>query len=112
MKKIKQGDIFWADLNPVRGHEQAGCRPVLVLQNDLLNKNLNTIIIAPLTTNVSVKGFLTTYFFSAKQSKLNKDSIALLYQIRTIDKTRLQEKLSQLSEQQMREIKLQMALLF
>ena len=86
--------IFWADLNPVKGHEQAGIRPVLILQNNILNENLSTILVAPITTNLKAKGFLTTYFLTKKESHLEHDSVILLYQIRTIDKQRLQSKSS------------------
>ncbi|MBI2463805.1 type II toxin-antitoxin system PemK/MazF family toxin [Candidatus Peregrinibacteria bacterium] len=111
MKKILQGEIYFADLNPVKGHEQAGFRPVLVLQNNVLNKNLNTVIIAPLTTNLKAKGFLTTYFLSKKISHLPFDSIALLFQLRTIDNCRLQKKVSLLSHEIMLAIKRQTLLL-
>lgn len=49
---ICQGDIYFTDLNPIKGHEQAGFRPVLIMQNNILNKNLNTVIIAPITSNI------------------------------------------------------------
>ncbi len=112
MKKIKQGDIFWANLDPVQGHEQAGMRPVLIIQNEILNQNLSTILIAPITSNLTVKGRLTTYFLSKKTSKLKQDSIALLYQLRCIDKSRLLERAGSLSVDVMREVKWQMGLLF
>ena len=92
--KITQGDIFLADLNPVRGHEQAGFRPVLILQNDILNENLSTVVIAPITKNLHAKGLMTTFFLYKKVSKLNHDSIVLLFQVRTLDKVRLTERIS------------------
>ena len=49
MIEIKQAGIYLANLDPVKVHEQSGCRPILILQNDILNKNLNTVIVAPLT---------------------------------------------------------------
>ncbi|MBI2638856.1 type II toxin-antitoxin system PemK/MazF family toxin [Candidatus Peregrinibacteria bacterium] len=112
MKLILQGDIYLADLNPVKGHEQAGFRPVLVLQNNTLNKNLNTVIIAPLTTNLKAKGYLTTYFLDKKTSHLPQDSIVLLYQIRTIDKERLKKKVSQLHHDIFHNIKEQALFVF
>lgn len=111
-KNIKQGAIFLANLNPVRGHEQSGYRPVIILQNNILNKNLNTVIIAPLTTNLKAKGYLTTFFLDKKVSKLAYDSIALLFQIRAIDKIRLKKYVSALSLQIFRELKRQMYLVF
>ncbi len=83
---IKQGDIFLANLNPIKGHEQTGTRPIIILQNNILNKNLNTIIIIPITSNLAAKGKMTTYFLEKNVTNLNKDSVALLFQIRTIDK--------------------------
>lgn len=112
MKSIKKGEIYLADLNPVKGHEQAGYRPVLVLQNNILNKNLKTVVIAPVTTNLKAKGFLTTYFLEKKISNLKFDSIALLFQIRTIDKSRLKRKISLLPPDEMKNIIQQTFLVF
>lgn len=112
MKNPKQGAIYFADLNPVKGHEQAGFRPVLVLQNDILNKNLSTVVIAPITTNLRAKGYMTTYFLAKSVSELPRDSVILLYQIRTIDKMRLKRLVSVLSPVVMRQIKEQIAFVF
>ncbi|MDH5596547.1 MAG: type II toxin-antitoxin system PemK/MazF family toxin [Candidatus Peregrinibacteria bacterium] len=106
--EIKQGGIYWVDLDPVKGHEQAGKRPVLVLQNNELNENLNTVTVVPLTTNMAFKGFLTTYHLSAKQSGLKKDSLALLYQVRSIDKSRLLKKGGQLSTQDFSQMRIRL----
>lgn len=102
---IKQGDIFLADLNPIKGHKQAGKRPVLVLQNDILNPRLKTIIIAPITANLKAKDKLLTFFLDKKISKLKKDSVVLLFQIRTIDKNRLEYKISSIKEKDIQKIK-------
>ncbi len=112
MKHINQGDIYLADLNPVKGHEQAGLRPVLIVQNNFLNKNLNTVIIAPITSNLKAKDYLTTYFLNKQISYLNMDSVILLYQLRTIDKIRLTKELSHLPYDIVAKIKLQMELVF
>ena len=72
MQTVRQGDIFTADLNPVKGHEQAGFRPVLVLQNNILNANLHTVIIAPVTKNLRARGYLTTYFLDKKKLQANR----------------------------------------
>lgn len=112
MPQIRQGNIYFADLNPVRGHEQAGFRPVLIIQNNILNTNLSTIIIIPITKNLKAKGYLTTYFLDNKKSKLKFDSVALLYQIRTIDKLRLVKFVSRLSLEEVKTIKEQLALVF
>jgi len=110
MKQIKQGEIYLADLNPIKGHEQGGYRPVLILQNNILNKHLNTVIVAPITTNLKAKGLLTTYFI--KQKNLKKDSIVLLYQLRTLDKTRLKKQLTSLSKYDLSSIREQLSLIF
>jgi mRNA interferase MazF len=109
---IKQGDIYLADLNPIKGHEQAGLRPVLVLQNNILNKNLTTIITAPITSNLKAKGKLTTFFLSKKISKLNKDSVALLFQIRTLDKSRFKNKITSIKKENLNKIKKQIKFIF
>lgn len=109
---IKQGSIFMADLNPVKGHEQAGYRPVIVLQNNILNKNLNTVVIAPITKNLQAKGYLTTYFLNKENSNLQFESLILLFQIRTIDKLRLKKFVSTLNVQLFLEIKHQLGMVF
>ena len=96
MVEIKRGDIFWADLEPVRGSEQGGIRPVLIIQNDTFNIHSPTTIIAPLTSKKPSKKYLTSVFLSKQDSKLRKDSTVLLNQIRTIDKIRLTKKISSL----------------
>ena len=106
-----QGDIFMADLNPVKGHEQAGLRPVLVLQNNILNKNLNTVIIAPITTNLKAKGYITTFFLD-KTLGMKHESIALLYQIRTLDKMRLKRRVARLPMESIQAVKQQLFLVF
>lgn len=102
---IAQGDIFLADLNPVKGHEQSGIRPVIVLQKTLLNQKLNTVMIVPLTSNKKAKNFLLTHFLPKKITNLNHDSVALVFQVRTIDKSRLTKRVAQLSSQQITLIK-------
>lgn len=110
--RINQGDIFFADLNPVKGHEQAGLRPVLILQNNILNEFLSTVIIIPITSNLAAKGKLTTFFLEKKLTSLPKDSVALLFQIRTIDKERLVKKVFTLDERAVKEIKGQLKYIF
>ncbi|MDP4007661.1 MAG: type II toxin-antitoxin system PemK/MazF family toxin [Candidatus Peregrinibacteria bacterium] len=109
---IQQGDICLADLNPVKGHEQGGFKPVLILQNNRLNEHLNTAIIAPITSNLQMQGYSTTYFLEKKISQLSQDSVALLFQIRTLDKKRLKKRVSNLDKETFREVKGRMALVF
>ncbi|MCC7432311.1 type II toxin-antitoxin system PemK/MazF family toxin [Candidatus Peregrinibacteria bacterium] len=108
---IQQGEIYWADLNPAKGHEQAGERPVLIVQNNLLNRNLNTTIVAPITTNIGAKGLITTFWIS-KREDLKSDSVALFYQMRTIDKIRLKNRAAQLNSEELNQVKMQLSLLF
>jgi mRNA interferase MazF len=110
--EITQGDIFLADLNPVKGHEQAGFRPVLVLQNNILNRHLRTVVIAPITSNLQLKGFMTTFFLNNKNSKLKKDSLALLFQIRTIDKSRLVKKTGELNQNNFSHLRVKLMRIF
>ncbi len=101
-----------ANLNPIKGHEQSGIRPGIVIQNNDLNKNLNTVIIAPITSNTSGKGFFTTFFLEKNISGLKIDSLILLFQMRTIDKTRLIKRVSSVSMMQFRKIKEQLSFVF
>ena len=109
---IKQGWIFMADLNPVKWHEQAWFRPVLVMQNNILNNNLNTVVVAPITSNLKAKWKITTYYLDKKKSKLAHDSVVLLFQIRTIDKVRLKKNITILDDSMVNEIKKQFQFVF
>ena len=93
---IRRGDIFYADLRPVVGSEQGGVRPVLIIQNDTGNKHSPTVIVAAITSRVQTKAKLPTHTIVNDFAGLDKDSVILLEQIRTIDKQRLQEYLGTL----------------
>ncbi len=95
---VKRGDIYYANLSPVVGSEQGGHRPVLVIQNDVGNKYSPTIIVVAITSQISKAKLPTHVEITTKQSSLEKDSVILLEQLRTIDKRRLKEKVSHLSE--------------
>lgn len=103
---IRKGDIFLADLEPVRGSEQGGVRPVLIIQNDTSNKYSPITIISAITSKIFEKEFPTNVFLSKKDSGLDKDSTVLLNQIRTIDKLRLIKKISSLDIYLMEKINL------
>ena len=90
-KTIKRGDIYYAELNPVIGSEQGGTRPVLIISNDTGNKHSPTVIVAAITGQIGTKKKLPTHTIVHNVNGLDKDSIILLEQIRTIDKQRLQE---------------------
>lgn len=106
MGLIKRGDIFLANLNPVKGSEQGGIRPVLVIQNDFGNKYSPTTIIAPITSFDAGKEYPTNVFLNKEDSKLKKESTILLNQIKTIDKRRLIKKVSSVNEHIMRSVDL------
>jgi mRNA interferase MazF len=96
MGMVKRGDIFLADLEPVRGSEQGGIRPVLIVQNNISNNYSPVVIVVAITSKVSNKEYPTDVFVSKRDSNLNKDSTILLNQIRTLDKNRLKKKISSL----------------
>ena len=97
MVDIKRGDIILVDLEPVKGSEQGGIRPCLIIQNDKGNKYSPLTIIAPLTSKDFTKEFPTNVFVSREESGLDKDSTILLNQIKTIDKSRIMKKISSLN---------------
>lgn len=98
---VKRGDIYYADLSPVVGSEQGGVRPVLVVQNDIGNKYSPTVIAAAITSQINKAKMPTHIEISAEEYGLNKDSVILLEQVRTIDKRRLREKIGHLDEELM-----------
>lgn len=98
---VKRGDIYYADLSPVVGSEQGGVRPVLIVQNDIGNKYSPTVIAAAITSQINKAKMPTHIEISAQDFGLNKDSVILLEQVRTIDKRRLREKIGHLGEKQM-----------
>lgn len=95
---VKKGDIFFADLSPVIGSEQGGVRPVLVIQNDVGNKYSPTVIVAAVTSQINKAKLPTHVEVGALGNGLNKDSVVLLEQLRTIDKRRLNEKIGHVDE--------------
>ena len=101
---IKRGDIFYADLSPVVGSEQAGIRPVLVIQNDIGNKYSPTVIVLAITTKI--KNNIPTHIrVKAGTSGLDRDSVILVEQVRTLDKRRLKEKIGTLDYNTMEKVK-------
>ena len=90
---IKRGELFWVNLNPSKGSEQSGRRPVVILQNNIGNELAPTTIVAPLTTKSFVKEYPTNVNLPKGTATLKSDSTILLSQVRTIDKMRLEEKI-------------------
>jgi mRNA interferase MazF len=101
---VRRGDIFYADLSPVVGSEQGGMRPVLIVQNDTGNKHSPTVIAAAITSQVGKSRLPTHIELSGQSCGLSRDSVILLEQIRTIDKSRLREKMGRLDEPLMNEV--------
>ena len=95
---IKRGDMFYADLSPVIGSEQGGIRPVLIIQNDMGNKYSPTVIAAAITSQKSKNKLPTHIEINSENSGLKSDSIVLTEQIRTIDKSRLREKIGHIDD--------------
>lgn len=101
---VKRGDIYYADLSPVVGSEQGGVRPVLIIQNDVGNKYSPTVIAAAITSQINKAKMPTHIELLAKDYGLNKDSVILTEQIRTIDKKRLREKIGRLDDKLMERV--------
>ena len=89
--KVQKNQIYYADLNPVQGSEQGGIRPVLILQNDSGNKASPTVIVAAVTSKGKKPNLPTHVTIRLDEGRLPKDSMAMLEQIRTIDKSRLRQ---------------------
>lgn len=99
---IKRGEIYYADLSPVIGSEQGGVRPVLIVQNDIGNKFSPTVIAVAITSRLN-KAKLPTHI-DLKNEALPKDSVILMEQIRTIDKSRLKEKIGEVNLDTMKQV--------
>jgi mRNA interferase MazF len=100
---MRQGEIWFADLNPTRGSEQTGKRPVVVVSGDTLNDTLPIIIVVPITSKI--KSYPTCVLLSAnKTNGLTKDSEAIPFQIRAVAKKRLNKRIGRVAEEEFREI--------
>ena len=99
-RDIRRGDIYYADLRPVVGSEQGGIRPVVILQNDVGNRHSPTVIAAAITGQKGKPSLPTHVSLGASVPGLHRDSIILLEQLRTIDKSRLKDKIGSLGEAQ------------
>ena len=96
---VKRGDMFYADLSPVIGSEQGGVRPVLIIQNDVGNKHSPTVIAAAITSQTGKTKLPTHIEIEPEQSGLKAESVVLTEQIRTIDKSRLKEKIGHIDDE-------------
>ncbi|HLC67476.1 MAG TPA: type II toxin-antitoxin system PemK/MazF family toxin [archaeon] len=102
--EVSRGDVILVNLEPVVGSEQGKTRPVLVIQNDTGNKLSPTTIIAPITSKVFSKNFLTNVEIDSSNSSLKQKSTILLNQIRTIDKSRIIKNYGRISSEKMKEV--------
>lgn len=96
---VKRGDMFYADLSPVVGSEQGGIRPVLIIQNDLGNKYSPTVIAAAITSQTNKTKLPTHIEIDSQDCGLKNNSVILTEQIRTIDKSRLKEKIGHIEDE-------------
>ena len=94
---VRRGDIWLADLNPTRGSEQAGTRPVLVFQHNVISKYTTTVLTIPLTTNLRRAALPSCVQIPKGEGGLAADSVALCHQLRVLDKTRLLKRLGTMS---------------
>lgn len=99
MAGILRGDIYWANLNPTIGHEQAGLRPVLILSREVFNKHSGTVIAMAITSQPQKAGFPLT--LELENTKLPKKSWAKISQIRTLSIKRLGNKIGTASEKEL-----------
>ena len=101
---MKRGDVYYADLRPVIGSEQGGIRPVLIVQNDVGNRHSPTVICAAITSTMNKAKLPTHIELSAGIYDMDKDSVVLLEQLRTIDKKRLKDRVCHLDNEIMQKI--------
>ena len=102
MARILRGDIRWADLNPVRGHEQAGLRPVLILSQDIFNERSGTVIAVALTSQPQKAGFPLT--LELKTPGLPKQSWVKISQIRTLAVERIGKIIGRVSPEEIEQV--------
>jgi mRNA interferase MazF len=102
MARILRGDIYWANLDPTKGHEQAGHRPVLVLSHDVFNERSGTVIAIALTSQEPKAGFPLTLELDSK--KLPKKTWAKISQIRTLSTERLGSKLGLVTPEELSQV--------
>lgn len=101
MVNVRRGEIYYADLSPVIGSEQGGIRPVLIVQNDIGNKYSPTVIVAAITSQCTKAKLPTHIEITSKKCGLSKNSVVLLEQVRTLDKSRLKTKIGELEDEYM-----------
>ncbi|MBF8438060.1 type II toxin-antitoxin system PemK/MazF family toxin [Halanaerobiaceae bacterium Z-7014] len=101
---VFRGDVFYAKLDPAIGSEQKGTRPVVIIQNDIGNRYSPTVIVSAITSKIRKAKLPTHVEIEAGDSELDKDSVILLEQIRTLDKRRLERKITRLAPEIIEEV--------
>ena len=99
MARILRGEIYWADLNPTRGHEQAGIRPVVIISHDVFNNRSGTVIAMAITSQIQRAGFPLTHELTS--GNLPKRSWVKISQVRTISISRLDKKIGQIDPEEL-----------
>ena len=102
MARILRGDVVWADLNPVRGHEQAGQRPVLILSHDVFNDRSGTVIAVALSSQEPAAGYPLSLEITS--ARLPKRSWVKVSQIRTLSVQRLGKKLGRIAPEELEQV--------
>jgi mRNA interferase MazF len=100
--EILRGEIHWADLNPVKGKEQAGLRPVVILSQDIFNERSGTVIVVAITSQPQRAGFPLT--LELDPNDLPKRSWVKISQIRTLSTERIGKKLGAVSQEELDQI--------
>ena len=106
---VQRGEIYFAELNPVQGSEQGDTRPVLIIQNDVGNTYSPTTIVLPITSQIDKARLATHVEVRSVESGLQRDSVVLAEQMRTIDKSRLKQKVAELHQPTMARVDMAMA---
>lgn len=96
---VKRGEIWIAEFDPTRGSEQAGIRPAIIFQNDIISQFSSTVLAIPLTTNLRRASLITCLLILSGEGGLAQDSVALCHQMRVLDLTRLQKKIGELNSE-------------
>ena len=97
-KAFQRGDMFYADLGQGLGSEQSGYRPVVIVQNDIGNRYSPTVIVAAISSRVDIKANLPTHYYIGAENGLERPSIILMEQLRTVDKSRLDKRIGRLNK--------------
>lgn len=100
---VQQKDICWVDLDPIKGKEQSGKRPVVIISGNTMNKNLGIFIVCPISTKI--KNYAgCAQIKKDKINNLSSDSEVISFQVRTVPKERMIKKIGEITDEQLREV--------